>query len=143
MDLYIVKYCGESRNAKNYCSTELADSERDAIEKVLQKYFSEDYFAEEDGTIYDSSGNCIAEPDDNTIEFGDGYFYAEKLTYDVVFDDDNSSDRKGFAESLSYCKDYIQLHNGTNESYFEDYKGGTVSVICKQTGDNEYAETVK
>lgn len=49
--------------------------------------------------------------------------------YDVVFNDDGSSNEKGFCESLQYCKDYIEMHNGTSEGYFSDYKGGTVSII--------------
>ena len=58
-----------------------------------------------------------------------------KKTYDIVFNDSTSSDSKGFRETLQYCRDYIKQYNGTNESYFEDYKGGTVSVVCNETGD--------
>ena len=46
-----------------------------------------------------------------------------KLTYNVVFNDDNSSNDKGFEQTLDYCKNYIATYNGTNESYFADYKG--------------------
>lgn len=47
-------------------------------------------------------------------------------TYDVHFNDANDSNSKGFNESFEYCKNYIETYNGTNESYFEDYKGGIV-----------------
>lgn len=46
------------------------------------------------------------------------------LTYNVVFNDDTNSNDKGFEQTLDYCKNYISTYNGTNESYFADYKGG-------------------
>jgi hypothetical protein len=54
-------------------------------------------------------------------------------TFDILFNDDNNSNNKGFAISLEDAKDYINRYNGTNESYFEDYKGGIVSIICNET----------
>ena len=64
-------------------------------------------------------------------------------TYDVFFNDDNDTNAKGFEESKEYCKDYIATWNGTNTSYFEDYKGGIVSVVCNETGETIYEEEVK
>ena len=64
-------------------------------------------------------------------------------TYDVVFNDSENSNSKGFEQSLEYCKGYIESFNGTNESYFEDYKGGTVSVVCNETGETIYEEEVR
>ena len=54
------------------------------------------------------------------------------ITFDVVFNDDNSSNRKGWHETLEYCKNYIERNIGTNNSYFADYKGGTVSIYCNE-----------
>lgn len=59
-------------------------------------------------------------------------------TYDVVFNDSYNSDCKGFAESLEYCMSYIRQNNGTSESYFADYKGGTVRVVCNETRESVY-----
>lgn len=67
----------------------------------------------------------------------------KKLTYDVIFNDDTDSNRKGWHESYNYCKDYIKSNNGTNNSYFADYKGGTVSIYCNETEDVVYYEEVK
>lgn len=64
-------------------------------------------------------------------------------TYDVQFDDNESSNSKGWRESYDYCKDYIERYNGTNESYFADYKGGIVSIVCNETGEEVYSEKVK
>lgn len=64
-------------------------------------------------------------------------------TYDVHFDDSNDSNSKGFKLSIEECKDYINSNNGTNYSYFEDYKGGIVSIVCNETGETEYSETIK
>ncbi len=66
----------------------------------------------------------------------------ERECYDVVFNDGEKSDRKGFNSfSETYCQDYIDTYNGTNESYFADYKGGMVSIVNKE-GDVIYEEEV-
>ena len=64
-------------------------------------------------------------------------------TYDVHFNDEYDSNNKGMTESLEYCKEYIRQNNGTNNSYFEDYKGGTVSIVCNETGETVYEEEVR
>lgn len=67
-------------------------------------------------------------------------------TYDVYFDSDESSNNKGFSGScatLEYCRGYIESFNGTNESYFEDYKGGIVRIVCNETGETVYEEEVR
>lgn len=56
-------------------------------------------------------------------------------TYDVVFNNQENSDSKGFAESIEFCREYIDTFNGSNESYFADYKGGTASIVCNETGE--------
>ena len=72
-------------------------------------------------------------------EFRREVFSIKPLSYDLYFDADNEFDRDYLYWSKSYkeCKDYIDSYNGTNESYFADYKGGTVSIYC-----NELAKTV-
>jgi hypothetical protein len=67
----------------------------------------------------------------------------KQLTYDVQFDSNDNSECKGFTSSLQECKDYIAQHNGTDKSHFADYKGGTVSVVCNETDEIVYSETVK
>lgn len=64
-------------------------------------------------------------------------------TYDVHFNDSENSNNKGFRLSLSECKSYIETYNGTNESYFSDYKCGYVSIVCNETGETEYSELVR
>ena len=64
-------------------------------------------------------------------------------TYDVIFNDDLNCNVKGFRKSLQYCKDYISCNNGTANSYFKDYRGGTVAVICNETGEDMYDEEVR
>nr|DAR62660.1 MAG TPA: hypothetical protein [Caudoviricetes sp.] len=66
-----------------------------------------------------------------------------KLTYNVVFNDDNNSNDKGFEQTLDYCKNYIATYNGTNESYFADYKGGIVQIVCNETEEVVYEEEVR
>ena len=64
-------------------------------------------------------------------------------TYDVHFNDSNDSNDKGFEVSEEEAMNYIRDHNGTNHSYFEDYKGGVVSVVCNETGETVHEEEVK
>ena len=63
--------------------------------------------------------------------------------FDVVFNDSLDSSCKGFNESYEYCLDYIKAYNGTSYSYFEDYKGGTVSIVDSETREEVYSEPVK
>lgn len=64
-------------------------------------------------------------------------------TYDIHFNDNNDSDSKGFEMTIEDAKSYIAINNGTNNSYFADYKGGDVSVVCNQDGETVYDEEVK
>lgn len=64
-------------------------------------------------------------------------------TYDIFFNDSENSNNKGFAISLEDAKAYINSYNGTNESYFADYKGGTVSIVCNETEETVHEEEVK
>ena len=61
-------------------------------------------------------------------------------TYDIYFNDDADSNNKGFSMSLEECKDWIEFNRG--ESYFKDYKGGTVSIVCNETGETVYEENI-
>ncbi len=67
----------------------------------------------------------------------------QNQTFDIFFNDDNNSNNKGFQFSLDEAKNYIQTNNGTNESYFQDYKGGIVSIVCNETEEVIHEEQVK
>ena len=63
-------------------------------------------------------------------------------TYDVHFNDNSSSNSKGFKVSLKAAKAYITHNNGTNNSHFADYKGGVVSVVCNETDETVFETEV-
>lgn len=63
-------------------------------------------------------------------------------TYDVVFDDHFNSNEKGMAGTYREAYKYIKSWNGSNHSYFADYKGGIVSIVCNETGERVYEEKV-
>lgn len=65
------------------------------------------------------------------------------LSYDIRFADDSDSNSKGFKCSLSFCINYVETYIGTDESYFADYKSGTVSIVCNETGEEVYAATIR
>lgn len=64
-------------------------------------------------------------------------------THNVYFNDEQDSNDKGMSVTRQEAKDYIKTWNGTNHSYFEDYKGGIVSVVCNETGETVYEEEVR
>lgn len=64
-------------------------------------------------------------------------------TYDVVFNDERDSNNKGFKYSKEDAIEYVKSNNGTNKSYFEDYKGGNVQVVCNETQKVVYETKVK
>lgn len=68
---------------------------------------------------------------------------AIKNTFDVVFNDDNDSSNKGFEYTLLQAKNYIKKYNGTNESYFADYKNGFVEIVNNNTGKTVYSIKIK
>ena len=81
--------------------------------------------------------------DDAIFLAEDDFKELAKKTYDVCFDNDNSSNNEGWHETYEYCKNYIEMYNGTNEDYFKDYKGGIVSIYCNETDEEVYSERVK
>ena len=64
-------------------------------------------------------------------------------TYNVHFNDEYDSNDKGMNATYDECMDYIRMNNGTDYSYFADYKGGTVSIVCNETGETVYVEPVR
>ena len=64
-------------------------------------------------------------------------------TYDVHFNDEYNSNSKGMRATIEECREYISLNNGTNKSYFADYKGGSVSIVCNETGETVYEEEIR
>jgi len=65
------------------------------------------------------------------------------LTYDVHFNDGADSNNKGFSRTQEECQQYIADNNGTDNSYFKDYKGGTASVVCNETGEVVFEDVIK
>jgi len=61
----------------------------------------------------------------------------------VFFDDNDNSNNKGFKYSLEECQYYINSNNGTSESYFKNYKGGTVSIVNIETGERVFETEIK
>ena len=79
MKQYKVTYSGNSTRFSNFEDIVLADTEREAVEKVYGEYLDSNYFPQDDGSIKDCDGNTIAEADDTTIEYDGGCFSAEEI----------------------------------------------------------------
>ena len=63
-------------------------------------------------------------------------------TYDVFFQNDVNSNNKGFKLMKEEASNYVKNNNGTTNSYFADYKGGTVQVVCNETNEVVYEEEI-
>lgn len=65
-----------------------------------------------------------------------------KRTYDVEFNNDTDSNSKGIHGTYEECMDWIEFNRGDESTYFGDYKGGIVSIVCEQTGEHVYIENI-
>lgn len=63
-------------------------------------------------------------------------------TYDVHFNDSSDSSNKGFSLSIEECKNWIEANKNDKSTYFGDYVGGTVSIVCNETGEEVYSEEI-
>ena len=110
-------------------------------DKDLSRRFFEEY---KNGNVW---GVYYNESDELTCELKDGSTFEiipdDVLTYDIVFNDETDSNNVGGSWSLQEAKDYIEINNGTDNGYFADYKGGTVSIYCRETDEEVYCENVK
>lgn len=120
-------------------------------EQALDKFFptiedrSTGYiFDNEANTIYSEvDGKVVAKHGDTYVDAGDDVFEIEPIgTFDVRFDNDEISDCKNWARPADECLAYIDNNNGTNHSYFADYKGGTVSIVCNESDEVIYSTEV-
>lgn len=102
------------------------------VDAIIDKYHDAEYpKPQNDGNYWELNG-------DRNIKIEE-----VSETFDVCFNDDDDTNCKGFRESLGYCRSYIDRHNGTDHSFFADYKGGTVSIISNSTGKIVYETEVK
>ena len=63
-------------------------------------------------------------------------------TYDVMFNDDCDSNNVGIHGSYSECLTWIENNRNDSSTYFGDYKGGTVSIICEELEEYVYNESI-
>lgn len=69
-------------------------------------------------------------------------------TFDIQFNDSSDSDSKGFKVSEEYAREHVKNNNhGSHDisSVWHSYKltGGTVSIVCNETGETVHEEPVK
>jgi hypothetical protein len=80
-NIYTVMYFGNAKKYQDLRQEIAAYSKRHAVEKFYEKMLNQNYFPEDEfsynGFIEDCDGNIIANPNDETIEYDGGHFYAE------------------------------------------------------------------
>lgn len=79
MKTYKVTYSGNSTRFRGFEREVVANSEREAVEKIFQQVNDENYFPEDDGTIKDCDGEIIATPEDVVIDYDGGCFRADLM----------------------------------------------------------------
>ena len=84
MKNYLVTYRGNATRLKNFKREVSANSDREAVIEIYSRYFYDNYFPQEDGSIKDCDGHTIADADDNTIEYDGGCFSAELMEDETI-----------------------------------------------------------
>ena len=81
MTTFKITYNGNSPRFNNLNYEINAKTEREAVEQFYANVLNDNYYPQEDGTIYDQDGIQIAAPDDVTIKYDGGYFEAEQKQF--------------------------------------------------------------
>jgi hypothetical protein len=82
MKIYNVTYKGNASRFRNFEREVIADSEREAVEKIFGEHLDSNYFPQNDGSIKDCDGHEVASATDDVIEYDGGYFSAEEIIED-------------------------------------------------------------
>lgn len=163
----VSNYNAETRGW-NFLGT--ATTEKEFYNRI-QNWEDRDFFEQEDGTVTNQNGEEIFNPESpDTFNFFDYEYHlvdvedlnedqiravanssdidAEDImkvnaAYDVVFNDDENSNNFGAKFNFNEAIDWIKTYNGSNHSYFADYKGGTVSVVNVYTEEVAYETEIK
>lgn len=136
-----ILYSVASFNADPYCVE--TDEQVEEIMKEINEHGAEmldgderiDALAKLDlehtNRIVYKAGACLFSMDD------------DEYTYDIYFHDETADNNIGCRDTYEKCLDFIRMYNGTDESYFGLYKGGTVEIYCNETEEVVYEEIVK
>lgn len=62
-------------------------------------------------------------------------------TYDIHFNDSENGNCKGFKMQLKEAVDYV-IYSAKEDSYYNDYKGGVISIVCNETGETIHEEEI-
>ena len=127
----------------NFTYKELIDSLSFTKSDYDKAAFGVHEYATFDGAIQNIMNDCDGTLQDAIWIANTCFESMGQRIYDVCFNSDDSSDSKGWNETYGYCKNYIDSNNGTNNSYFADYKGGTVSIYNNEREEDVYLEVVK
>ena len=127
----------------NFTYKELIDSLSFTKSDYDKAVFGCDEYATFNGFIQNIMNDCDGTLQDAIWMANTCFESMGQRIYDVYFNNDDSSNSKGWNQTYGYCKNYIDSNNGTNNSYFADYKGGTVSIYNNEREEDVYLEVVK
>lgn len=102
-------------------------------------------FASEKFSCYPKLAIIENDEDNDDATFGRLVFnYGDVIngTYDVIFNDDSDSNNVGIHGSYSECMSWIENNRNDETTYFGDYKGGTVSILCEELEEYVYEESI-
>jgi GH25 family lysozyme M1 (1,4-beta-N-acetylmuramidase) len=80
--------------------------------------------------------SIITREEDNNLGAENAYF---PYTYNVYFNDSENANDIGGKNTLEYCYSVIDLKRS---QYFDDYKNGTVSIVCNETEKTIFEKSI-
>lgn len=136
MKTYQIIYTGINSRFQDLDETVRANSEREAVEKFYSHKCDENYFPQEDGSIHDADGDCIAAYDDNAIMFDGGHFEANEIKNEpnlIVVAIDPEKYGITYANNFEY-KDASELYDKDGNRMDFSEEGWTVKAWTYTTG---------
>lgn len=90
MKTFKISYDGNASRFKQLNAIVEAESEREAVEEFYASKLPDNYFPDENGDVYDSEGDWVAESGDTYFCYDGGYFSATEVDADFqeTFDSD-------------------------------------------------------
>ena len=82
MKTFKISYDGYASRFKGLNAIVEAESEREAVESFYASKLPDNYFPDENGDVYDSEGDWVAESGDTYFCYDGGYFRATEVDAD-------------------------------------------------------------
>ena len=124
MKTFKISYDGYASRFKNLNAIVEAESEREAVESFYASKLPDNYFPDEDGNVFDSDGDWVAEAGDTDFYYDGGYFRATEVDADFKETFDSNKVLKELMADI-YCGHKDENGNAV-------YHGWQVEFLMKE-----------